>query len=230
MAAENTAAADGGAAFTSVTLSPNRIAGYVNISKELIHQNGAGVERAIMADLGKSVADNICDAMFSTTSVANAPVSIPATSGVLTFTESTFADATSMFKDLVLAEQELAENGSLSGNLAYVLHPTFLNQLKRAAQVSGVNPAMEGMNYQTQMVNGYPVYYSSHCGSAAGTSADGIMADWSNVKVGMFGGVDIVIDPYSVAINNQIRLVVNTLVDFKMAQGAKAVKFTSLVA
>ena len=230
MAAENTAAADGGAAFTSVTLSPNRIAGYVNISKELIHQNGAGVERAIMADLGKSVADNICDAMFSTTSVTNAPVSIPATSGVLTFTESTFADATSMFKDLVLAEQELAENGSLSGNLAYVLHPTFLNQLKRAAQVSGVNPAMEGMNYQTQMVNGYPVYYSSHCGNSAGVSADGIMADWSNVKVGMFGGVDIVIDPYSVAINNQIRLVVNTLVDFKMAQGAKAVKFTSLVA
>lgn len=230
MAGEDDDAADGGAAFTSVTLTPNRIAGYANISKELLHQNGAGVESAIMADLGKSVADNICDAMFSTSSVTNAPTSIPATSGVLTFTESTYSDATSMFKDLVLAEQELAENGSLSGNLAYVLHPTFLNELKRAAQVAGVNPGMQGMNYNQQVVNGYPVYYSSHCGASAGVSADGIFCDWSNVQVGMFGGVDIVVDPYSVAIANQVRLVVNTLIDFKLPQGGRAVKFTSLTA
>lgn len=230
MAGEDDDAVDGGAAFTSVTLTPNRIAGYANISKELLHQNGAGVESAIMADLGKSVADNICDAMFSTSSVTNAPTSIPATSGVLTFTESTYSDATSMFKDLVLAEQELAENGSLSGNLAYVLHPTFLNELKRAAQVAGVNPGMQGMNYNQQVVNGYPVYYSSHCGASAGVSADGIFCDWSNVQVGMFGGVDIVVDPYSVAIANQVRLVVNTLIDFKLPQGGRAVKFTSLTA
>lgn len=230
MAGEDDDAADGGAAFTSVTLTPNRIAGYANISKELLHQNGAGVESAIMADLGKSVADNICDAMFSTSSVTNAPTSIPATTGVLTFTESSYSDATSMFKDLVLAEQELAENGSLSGNLAYVLHPTFLNELKRAAQVAGVNPGMQGMNYNQQVVNGYPVYYSSHCGSSAGVSADGIFCDWSNVQVGMFGGVDIVVDPYSVAIANQVRLVVNTLIDFKLPQGGRAVKFTSLTA
>lgn len=230
MAAENTGAADGGAAFSSITLSPNRIAGYVNISKELIHQNGAGVERAIMADLGKSVSENIADAMFSSVSVTNAPTSIPATGGVLTFTESAYADATSMFKDLVLAEQTLAEGEALSGNLAYVLHPTFLNELKRAAQVAGVNPAMAGMNYNQQLVNGYPVFYSKHCGASAGVSADGIFCDWSNVKVGMFGGVDVVVDPYSVAINNQVRLVVNTLVDFKLAQGGRAVKFTSLTA
>ncbi len=231
MAAENTGAADGGAAFSSVTLSPNRIAGYVNISKELIHQNGTGVERAIMADLGKSVSENIADAMFSASTVTNAPTSIPATTDVLTFTETgTFADAVSMFKDLVLAEETLAAGEGLSGNLAYVLHPTFLNQLKRAAQVSGVNPAMDGMNYQQQMVNGYKVFYSKHCGAVADTSADGIFADFSNVKVGMFGGVDVVVDPYTVAVNNQIRLVVNTLVDFKLAQGGKAVKFTSLLA
>ena len=230
MAGEDDDAADGGAAFTSVTLSPNRIAGYANISKELLHQNGAGVESAIMADLGKSVADNICDAMFSSTNVTNAPTAIANTTGVLTFTESSYSDATSMFKDLVLAEQELAENGSLSGNLAYVLHPTFLNELKRAAQVAGVNPGMQGMNYNQQVVNGYPVYYSSHCGNSAGVSADGLFCDWSNVQVGMFGGVDIVVDPYSVAIANQVRLVVNTLIDFKLPQGGRAVKFTSLTA
>lgn len=230
MAGEDDDAPDGGAAFTSVTLSPNRIAGYANISKELLHQNGAGVESAIMADLGKSVADNICDAMFSTTSVSNAPTSIPATTGVLTFNESSYSDATSMFKDLVLAEQTLAENGSLSGNLAYVLHPTFLNELKRSAQVAGVNPGMQGMNYNQQMVNGYPVYYSNHCTAVADTSADGIFCDWSNVQVGMFGGVDIVVDPYSVAIANQVRLVVNTLIDFKLPQGGRAVTFTSLTA
>jgi len=229
-AAENGAAADGGAAFSSVTLSPKRIAGYVNLSKELLAQNGSGVETAIMGDLGKAVADAICDAMFSDATVTSAPDAISQHADIGTFTESTYSANASMFSDLVLAEQTLAEAGALSGNLAYVLHPTFLKELKQAAQVSGINPGMVGMNYNQQMVNGYPTYYSSHCGASAGTSADGIFADWSNVTVGMFGGVDIIVDPYTNAAAGQVRLVVNTFVDFALAQGERAVKFTSLTA
>jgi len=229
-AAENGAAADGGAAFSSVTLSPKRIAGYVNLSKELLAQNGSGVETAIMGDLGKAVADAICDAMFSDATVTSAPDAISQHADIGTFTESTYSANASMFSDLVLAEQTLAEAGALSGNLAYVLHPTFLKELKQSAQVSGINPGMVGMNYNQQMVNGYPTYYSSHCGASAGTSADGIFADWSNVTVGMFGGVDIIVDPYTNAAAGQVRLVVNTFVDFALAQGERAVKFTSLTA
>jgi len=229
-AAENGAAADGGAAFSSVTLSPKRIAGYVNLSKELLAQNGSGVETAIMGDLGKAVADAICDAMFSDATVTSAPDAISQHADIGTFTESTYSANASMFSDLVLAEQTLAEAGALSGNLAYVLHPTFLKELKQSAQVAGINPGMVGMNYNQQMVNGYPTYYSSHCGASAGTSADGIFADWSNVTVGMFGGVDIIVDPYTNAAAGQVRLVVNTFVDFALAQGERAVKFTSLTA
>lgn len=229
-AAENGAAADGGTAFSSVTLSPKRIAGYVNLSKELLAQNGSGVETAIMGDLGKAVADAICDAMFSDATVTSAPDAISQHADIGTFTESTYSANVSMFSDLVLAEQTLATAGALSGNLAYVLHPTFLKELKQSAQVSGINPGMVGMNYNQQMVNGYPTYYSSHCGATAGTSADGIFADWSNVTVGMFGGVDIIVDPYTNAAAGQVRLVVNTFVDFKLAQGERAVKFTSLTA
>ena len=230
-ATENGTAADGGAAFTSVTLSPKRIAGFVNLSRELLQQNGQGVETAIMGDLGRAVGDAICDAMFSAANVTNAPDAISTNASINTFTETAaFASGVSMFADLTLAEQAQAEAEALNGNLAYVLHPTFLSQLKTAAQVSGVNPGMVGMNYNQQMVNGYPVYYSSHCGANAGVSADGIFADWSNVKVGMFGGVDIIVDPYTNAADNQVRLVCNTMIDLKIAQGARATKFTSLTA
>lgn len=227
---ENGAAGDGGTAFSSVTLSPKRIAGYVNLSKELLQQNGSGVETAIMGDLGKAVADAICDAMFSPSTVSNAPAAISAHGDIGSFTEASYSANTSMFSDLVMAEQTLAAAGALSGNLAYVLHPTFLKELKQAAQVAGVNPGMVGMNYNQQMVNGYPVYYSSHCGASANTSADGLFCDWSNVTVGMFGGVDIIVDPYTNAAAGQVRLVVNTFIDFALAQGARAVKFTSLTA
>ena len=229
-ALENGAGADAGAAFTSVTLQPKRIAGYVNLSKQLLQQNGSGVETAVMGDLGKSVADAICDAMFSSANVTNAPDAIASHTDIGTFTESSYSSNASMFSDLVLAEQTLASAGALSGNLAYVLHPTFLKELKQSAQVSGVNPGMVGMNYNQQMVNGYPVYYSNHCGAVADTSADGLFADWSNVQVGMFGGVDILVDPFTNAAAGQVRLVVNTYMDFKLAQGARAVKFTSLTA
>ena len=137
--------------------------------------------------------------MFSAANVTNAPDAISTNASINTFTETAaFASGVSMFADLTLAEQAQAEAEALNGNLAYVLHPTFLSQLKTAAQVSGVNPGMVGMN--------------------------------SNVKVGMFGGVDIIVDPYTNAADNQVRLVCNTMIDFKIAQGARATKFTSLTA
>ena len=86
-ATENAAAADGGQNATSDTLTPFRLTGYVDISNEILAQNGIGFQTKIMEDLGKSAGNLIDTAMFSTASVSNAPPSIPAKSGVLTFTK-----------------------------------------------------------------------------------------------------------------------------------------------
>ena len=228
--AENSSAADGGTVFTSVTLSPSRITSYVNVSKELLAQNGGGAESAVMSDLGKATAQALDAAIFSTASVSNAPTSLGATSSVNTFTESAFVAGSSVMSDLVEAEATNAVAQGMQGTLAYVCSPELLAQLKISAQVASVTPAMSGMNYNQQMINGYPIHFTNGCTKSAGVSGDGYFGAWNNLYVGFFGGIDIIVDPYTNAGDAQIRLVLNNLVDFQVAQPAAFTKFTSLSA
>jgi len=207
-----------------VELTPTRLASYVNISKQLLLQNGAAAEQAIIRDLGRATAQKMDAAIFSTAGVSGAPDSLGelATS---TFTESAFSNLASIMLDFVSAEQTLAEAGGLEGNLAYVASPNLMAQLKQSAQVAAVNVGMQGA-----LVNGYPTYFTNGCTKVAGTSGDFFFGDFSKLYMGMFGGLDIMVDPYSVAVNGQTRLVLNQYMDWGVSDGAGFVKATSLVA
>jgi len=220
---ENDAAADGGANFGKVELTPTRLAAYVNISKQLLLQNGAGAELAIIRDLGRAVGQKMDAALFTTAGVSGAPDSVGelATS---TFTEASFADKVSIFSDFVSAEQKLAEVGGLEGNLAYVASPKLMGQLKQSAQVAAVSAGFQG-----NVINGYPSYFTNGCTSAAG-SGDFYFGDFSKLYIGMFGGLDIMVDPYSAAKNGQTQLVLNQYMDWGVSDGAGFVKATSLTA
>ena len=217
-------AEDGGANFGKVELTPTRLASYVNISKQLLLQNGAAAEQAIIRDLGRATAQKMDAAIFSTASVTGAPASLGALA-TSTFTESAFSNLASIMLDFVSAEQTLAEAGGLEGNLAYVASPNLMAQLKQSAQVAAVNAGMQGA-----LVNGYPTYFTNGCTKSAGVSGDFFFGDFSKLYMGMFGGLDIMVDPYSVAVNGQTRLVLNQYMDWGVSDGAGFVKATSLVA
>ena len=223
---EIAASADGGADFTKVELSPVRLASHVNISKMLLAQNGAAAEQAIIRDLGRASAGAIDGAIFSTSNVTDAPGSLGATASVSTITETaTYAANASIFEDFILAEAKLAEVGGLEGNLAYVAHPKLMKDLKRSAQVLAVNAGMQG-----NLVNGYQTFFTNGCTSDAAVTADFYFGDFSKMYMGMFGGLDIMVDPYSVAINGQTRLVLNQYMDWGFANPSGFVKATSKLA
>lgn len=221
---ETDATADGGANFGKVELTPTRISAYVDISKQLLLQNG-GAEGAIMADLGRAVGQSIDQAIFNASTISGAPTSISDTSGCGIFTEASFSDGVSVMKDLVEAEKVLGGAGGLSGNLAYVCSPELISQIKRGVQVAAVSAGLDGM-----LVNGYPIYFTNGCSKSAGASGDFVYGDFSRLYVGMFGGVDILVDPYTQAASGQNRLVLNNYMDFGVANGAAFVKATSLTA
>ena len=223
-AAENGAAGDGGAEFGKVALSPKRLASYVNISKQLLLQNGAAAEQAIIRDLGRATAQKMDAAIFSTATVTGAPASLGALA-TSEITESAFSNLASIMLDFVNAEAKIAEVGGLQGNLAYVAHPALMAQLKQSAQVAAVNAGMQGA-----LINGYPAYFTNGCTKSAGVSADFFFGDFSKLYMGMFGGLDIMVDPYTEAVNGQTRLVLNQYMDWGVSDGAGFVKATSLLA
>ena len=218
-------AADGGANFGKLDLSPIRITSRVNISKQLLMQNGAGVQAAVVEDLGRATGHAIDEAIFSTASISDAPASIGATSNVLTITENSYTANASIFDDFGLAESALANNEGLSGNLAYVANPKLMKDLKRSAQVAAVTVGSQG-----NLVNGYPTFYTTGCTSSGTASADFIFGDFSKLFIGMFGGLDITVDPYSRAGHGEVKLVINQYIDWGLSQPGAFVKATSLTA
>jgi len=225
-AAEGAEAADGGAFFGKLDLSPVRITSRVNISKQLLMQNGQGVQAAVVQDLGRATGHAIDVAIFSTANVGGgAPDSIGGTTNVKTITENAYTANASIFDDFGLAEAELAQNEALSGNLAYVANPKLMKDLKRSAQVAAVTVGSQG-----NLVNGYPTYYTTGCSSDTTVSADFIFGDFSKLFIGMFGGLDITVDPYTRAGHGEVKLVINQYIDWGLSQPGAFVKATSLLA
>tara|TARA_R110001632_G_scaffold162530_2_gene280918 strand:+ start:2194 stop:3456 length:1263 start_codon:yes stop_codon:yes gene_type:complete len=219
------AAADGGVNFGKLDLSPLRLSSYVDISKQLLMQNGMGAQQAIVADLGRAAGAKIDAAMFAAADVTSAPGAIAGTTGVLTITEAaSYAADASIYDDFMSAESALAVGEGLQGNLAYVANPVLMKDLKRSAQVAAVTAGVQG-----NLVNGYPTFYSNGVTKAAG-SADFLFGDFSKLYIGMFGGLDITVDPYSKAINGEVRLIVNQYIDWGVTQPGAFVKATSLTA
>ncbi len=230
LAAENTAAADGGTNATSVTLSATRLSSYADISNLMLLQNGNAVTTSVMSDFGRSQAQLINTAQFATADVSNAPGAFAALTGVGTFTENAvYAATSSIFSDLREAEQTLANAQGLEGPVSYVLNTKMITDLKNTAQVASVSGAMAG-DRLLQMANGYPVYFTVACTSNGTTSADGLIGNWAHCVMGEFGGLNITVNPWAVDINDQIRLVVHKYVDWNCTDTTALVKFTTLLA
>ena len=222
---EGDTAADGGAVFGKLDLTPLRLSSTVAISKQLLMQNGMGAQQAIVADLGRAAGAKIDAAMFAAANVTSAPGAVADVTGVLEITENSYSANASIFDDFCLAESELAVGEGLSGNLAYVAHPKLMKDLKRSAQVAAVTVGSQG-----NLVNGYPTYYTVGCTSSGSASADFLFGDFSKLFIGMFGGLDITIDPYTLAANAEVRLIVNQYIDWGVTQPGAFVKATSLLA
>ena len=220
-AAENAAGTDTSTDFGKVTLTPNRINGYSNVSNVIIAQNGGAAEAAIMRDMGRQVSAAIDTNMWASSNAGSGPGAIAATTDVLTFTEAASTDVAS---DMLEAIQTIADDHGLDGNLGFVNSFVGYSAIKSDALVGSVSPL-----YRDDMLAGYPGYFSSAPTAVAGTSFDGMFGDFSRIFFASFGPTSILVDPYSAATNNATRLVLNQHYDWGLASGASFVKYTALL-
>tara|TARA_R110000868_G_scaffold100442_1_gene276215 strand:+ start:488 stop:1735 length:1248 start_codon:yes stop_codon:yes gene_type:complete len=225
---EVAAAADGGQDFDKVTLTPKRITGYANLSNVILAQNGPAAEASVMRDMGRNMGTQIDAAMFASADLGGgAPGSIAGTAGVLTFAESAAGGAAGASSDMLEAIQTIADNHGLDGALAFVNQWALYSNVKSATQVTGVSPL-----YSDDRLAGYPGFFSNAPATAGGppiTSADGLFGDFSRVYMATFGPSNITVDPYSRAINGEVRLIMNNYMDWGVASGASFVKYTTVL-
>ena len=140
------------------------------------------------------------------------------TSGTQTWTSSTaLATVQSMFNKMISQSNDVNKpsvklllNGDAYADLAAQI---------AAKDGSAFNAA--SMNLVDRTVLNIPYAISANVGNGSGdTKARALMLDMEKIHLAMFGGLDVLVDPYSQSLSGGTSLVLSTLLDGLIAQSS----------
>ena len=202
---ETDAAADGGSAMTKKDLAPRRVASYVDYSKQASMQHNESLESALRNSIAQSLGSKIEYAVFTDDS-ANGAYDYLGNGK----TPVTNANITNLMMALV---EEVQSNNHNRGNLGFAISNDLFNEVYTAAQVSGVNPLIID-----EAIMGVQAKFSNQIADITNPAV--YYGDFSKVMIAQFGGVEILVDPYTQAISGTNRLILNSYFDMKLVQDA----------
>lgn len=207
---EVAAATDAAGAHSDISLTPMRITGYLDISKRYLIQDAVGAEELLKSDLVAAISGLLESTALGLTA-ASAGVN-PA--GLLPVANTTYEGAAVAWSNAVDLEAAVDASNALDSNLAYITHPSLRGEMKQTARIASTDSRMimEGND-----LNGYPIHTTANMNTNLGTDGDeyGLaFANWRHLLIAQWGGIDLLVDPYSLGTTAQVRIVVNSYWDF----------------
>lgn len=216
---EVASAEDGAGATGEVLLAPKRLTAYLDISKLFLNQDGVGAENMLMENIALAVALKLQATILGTGTVhADYPSGIGYKLNALN--DTGVASIVPTWAKMVDMETRVDTGNALAGNLAYITNSAGRGLLKSTPK--GTN-SDDIMLMSGNEMNGYPVLVTNSAPSNAGAADDGNLiafANWADLIIGQWAGYDITVDPYTLAKDAKIRLVINAWFDAKGLRGA----------
>jgi HK97 family phage major capsid protein len=194
---------EGGAAseseFTdgSVTMTPRTLGAFTDLTRLMMMQSSLDIEALVRDDLSRAIALAIDLGALAGSGSSGQPTGIKNVSGVNKPTS--FAAANPTFAEVVALETAVAEDNALLGNLAYILPASMYGALKTTAKASG--QGLFVVEQPGNTINGYRAIVSNQV-----TSGDLFFGNFADLLIGMYGGLDILVDPYSSASSGNVRI------------------------
>ncbi|SVD53930.1 uncharacterized protein METZ01_LOCUS406784, partial [marine metagenome] len=105
----------------------------------------------------------------------------------------------------------VAVDNALTGSLAYVTNAKLIGKFKQSEIASNTARFV----YEDGKVNGYPCFMSNQMPAtyATNTKSAIVFGNFSDLLIGNWNGLDIVVDPFTSAANRQVRLVTSLWTD-----------------
>lgn len=199
---EGAAAGESEPTFGTVSMTPKSIGAFTDMTRQLILQSTPAIEQLVRDDLTQALALAIDKGALEGTGLSGQPTGILSTVGVNK--PAAFAAAVPTFAEMVALETAVAEDNALFGNLAYITDAATYGGLKTKAKDAGSGMfVLEG-----GQANGYNVIRTQQ--STAGNVYFGNFAD---CMIGMWGGLDLTVDPYTSSTTGTVRIVALQTVD-----------------
>lgn len=207
-------------ATVSRTLRPKRLSAYSDLSKQLLLQTNNSIEQYVLGSYMKAMAAALEAACINGT--GDAPAGLLGTANVGSVAVGTNGGAPTLANILKLVAN-VANNNADIANCKWLINPSLEAKLKQVAIDSGsgamIMAYQQYFNGQPGVIDGKPVAVTSNVpstltkGSSGAVCSAAIFGDFSNMVIGQFGGIDIIVDPYTQATTGTVRIVIDQFAD-----------------
>ena len=194
---ETGVAADSKNTFTHVTLQPKRISAQLSYSKQFLAQDTIGAEAAIRRDIYNALVAQIQSTMLSADAAGtNKPAGI--FSGVTAKNITSYAELCDV--------EATVDDSNVKGERKYLM----------SNKAKAILRCMPKSSLATELVlHGNDIDGTQVIANSDVPTTQYAYGDFSNIVMGTWGNVDLIIDPYTLAAENSVRIVVNAFVDWK---------------
>lgn len=197
-------------AFDQVLLSPKTVGAFTDMSRKLLLQSSIDVEALVRQDLATIVGLAIDLAGLNGSGSSNQPRGVLQTSGIGSVAGGTNGLAPT-WDHIVDLETEVAADNAAIGNLGYLTNTKVRGKLKKTETFTGTN-GMPVWDKGAEPLNGYRAGVSNQVpsnltkGSSSGVCSAIIFGNWADLLIGMWGGLDILVDPYTHSTSGTVRV------------------------
>ena len=193
------------------SLTPTRYGAFVTVTEQLMLQGGPAVEQLITQDMVTQLNRQIDKAVFDT----------------IIGTGDGDTDAAVSTSGMLGGEGVLVASGVDLRNVKVVANNIAHSLIANEAIVDSVNPTINRASAGNFSAMGYP-YYVTDLLPANGVPAEGtmIMMDPNQAAVlGLFGGLDINVNPYVLDLSHETRISIHRYADSAVLHAAAAYTF-----
>ena len=194
--AENSAPTESQQTLAQVTMNPKTVGAWTDISRRLLNQSSIDVEAMVRRDLSSVIALAIDAAALYGSGSSNQPTGIKNQTGVNT---KDFAATNPTFAELVAMETEVATDNADIGTMVYLFNPAQRGALKTTEKATNT---AQFVWEPGNTVNGYRTETSNQV-----TAGDVLFGNFADLLIGMWAGLDLMVDPYSGSTAGTVRVV-----------------------
>lgn len=195
--------------FDQVTLTPKTAGVYTEVTRQLLKQSSIDVEAMLRTDLASGMATLLDLAALYGTGASGQPQGISTATGVNTPTD--FVASVPTFLEVIAMESAVAGDNALMGALGYVLETAMRGSLKGTLKAANSGMFIWGDGNE---LNGYGTGVSNQV-----TAGDVFFGNWADLIIGAWGGLDLLIDPYTNSLSGTVRIVAHQSMDLAVRHG-----------
>lgn len=234
---ENAKAKDGGGTFSHKSMKPKRLTSILTVSRQLLVQDTLSVEQLLRSDLINAVRGTL-----EATILGNHAHAEDRPDGLFTG----WAGAAETFGWAPVVDMETTSDlaNALDGNIAYILHTVLRGKAKKVVKADSVSSQAKGalgfVMENDGSMNGYRTFRTNAVATnaqPAGVDGDGnptpatpatewgiAFGNWSDLLIGQWGALDLMVDPYTRADEAFVRIIVNSYWDSIVRRDASIVR------